>query len=130
LTRSTYDGCCRVAIAALRQAGRDFAIELLLAAHLGLRFGEVAAIQLGDLDWRAVELVIRGKDDRHERLPLPLPSDVGEALVASLRNGRPEREDPVLEDIRAVRAGEWCRPPRSMSMKRTRSVSMCSRTSR
>jgi integrase/recombinase XerD len=72
---------------------RDFAIVLLLS-RLGLRSGEVAAIQLGDLDWRAGELLIRGKDDRHERLPLP--SDVGEALVDYLRHGRPEREDRHL----------------------------------
>lgn len=72
---------------------RDFAIVLLLA-RLGLRSGEVAAIQLGDLDWRAGELLIRGKDDRHERLPLP--SDVGEALVDYLCDGRPRREDPHL----------------------------------
>ena len=72
---------------------RDFAI-LLLLARLGLRSGEVAAIQLGDLDWRVGELLIRGKDDRHERLPLP--HDVGEALVDYLRDGRPERVDPHL----------------------------------
>lgn len=73
---------------------RDFAI-LLLLARLGLRSGEVAAIQLGDVDWRAGEVVIRGKDDRHERLPLP--RDVGEALADYLREGhRPDRKDPHL----------------------------------
>jgi site-specific recombinase XerD len=72
---------------------RDFAI-LLLLARLGLRSGEVAAIQLGDVDWRAGEIVIRGKDDRHERLPLP--RDVGEALVDYLRDGRPDRKDRHL----------------------------------
>ncbi len=60
---------------------RDFAI-LTLLARLGLRAGEVARIELGDLDWRAGELTIRGKGDRHERLPLPV--DVGEALTAYL----------------------------------------------
>jgi integrase/recombinase XerD len=72
---------------------RDFAI-LLLLARMGLRSGEVAAIQLADVDWRAGEVVIRGKDDRHERLPLPV--DVGDALVDYLRHGRPRREDPHL----------------------------------
>jgi site-specific recombinase XerD len=70
---------------------RDFAI-LVLLARLGLRSGEVAAIQLSDVDWRAGDFVIRGKDDRHERLPLP--RDVGEALVDYLRHGRPDRADP------------------------------------
>jgi integrase/recombinase XerD len=72
---------------------RDFAI-LLVLTRLGVRSGEVAAIQLGDVDWRAGEIVIRGKDDRHERLPLPV--DVGDALVDYLRRGRPDREDPHL----------------------------------
>ena len=67
---------------------RDYAIVLLLA-RLGLRAGEVAAMQLEDLDWRGGELLVRGKGDRHERLPLPV--NVGEALVSYLRL-RPRRE--------------------------------------
>ena len=44
-----------------RPAGRrDFAI-LMLLARLGLRRGEVAALELDDVDWRAGEIVIRGK---------------------------------------------------------------------
>jgi integrase len=54
--------------------------------RLGLRSGEVAALELGDLDWRAGEVLVRGEGDRHERLPLP--SDVGDALVAYLRHPR------------------------------------------
>lgn len=65
---------------------RDHAIVLLLA-RLGLRAGEVAALGLDDLDWRAGEIVVRGKGARTERLPLPV--DVGEAVVAYLREGRP-----------------------------------------
>ena len=65
---------------------RDFAV-LMLMSRLGLRIGEVAALRLDDLDWRAGELVISGKGDRRERLPLPV--DVGEAIVDWLRHGRP-----------------------------------------
>jgi len=65
---------------------RDFAI-LTLLLRLGLRRGEVARLLLGDLDWRAGEIVIRGKGDRQERLPLP--ADVGEAVAGYLRRGRP-----------------------------------------
>ncbi len=61
---------------------RDYAI-LLLLARLGLRAGEVAAIELDDIDWRAGELLVRGKGGRYDRLPLP--TDVGEALVSYLR---------------------------------------------
>jgi integrase/recombinase XerD len=65
---------------------RDFAIVMLLW-RLGLRRGEVAALQLDDLDWRSGEIVVRGKGDRHERLPLP--ADVGDAVAGYLRHGRP-----------------------------------------
>jgi integrase len=64
---------------------RDFAI-LTLLSRLGLRAGEVAALRLDDIDWRAGELTVRGKGARTERLPLP--HDVGEALVPYLRGGR------------------------------------------
>ena len=64
---------------------RDYAI-LSLLARLGLRSGEVAALQLGDLDWRAGEILVRGKARRQDRLPLPV--EVGEAIVAYLEDGR------------------------------------------
>lgn len=65
---------------------RDYAI-LTVLARLGLRAGEVAAMQLGDIDWRAGEVVVRGKGHRDEKLPLP--SDVGEAISGYLVRGRP-----------------------------------------
>lgn len=61
---------------------RDYAI-LLLLVRLGLRAGEVAAMQLEDVDWRVGEVLIRGKRDRLDTLPLPV--DVGDALVSYLR---------------------------------------------
>jgi site-specific recombinase XerD len=64
---------------------RDFAI-LTLVARLGLRSIEVARLQLHDVDWRAGELVVRGKGRRRDRLPLP--DEVGAALVAYLSRGR------------------------------------------
>jgi site-specific recombinase XerD len=61
---------------------RDFAI-LLLLARLGLRAGEVAAITLEDIDWRAGLLLVHGKAGREDALPLP--TDVGESIVSYLR---------------------------------------------
>lgn len=60
---------------------RDYAV-LLLLARLGLRAGEVAALTLDDIDWKAGEIIVRGKGPRLDRLPLP--ADVGEAVVAYL----------------------------------------------
>jgi integrase/recombinase XerD len=65
---------------------RDLA-ALTLLIRLGLRAGEVAGLTLDDLDWHQGELVVKGKGSRQERLPLPI--DVGEALVAYLNGGRP-----------------------------------------
>jgi site-specific recombinase XerD len=64
---------------------RDFAI-MMLVARLGLRSVEVARLELRDVDWRAGELVVRGKARRQDRLPLP--ADVGEALAGYLAQGR------------------------------------------
>ena len=72
--RSTPVGC------------RDYAI-LILLARLGLRAGEVAGLRFEDVDWRASEIVIRGKRSRTDRLPLP--HDVGDALADYLCRARP-----------------------------------------
>jgi integrase/recombinase XerD len=65
---------------------RDFAV-LTLLARLGLRACEAAALELGDIDWRAGTVTVRGKGRRDEQLPLP--ADAGEALAGYLRDGRP-----------------------------------------
>lgn len=65
---------------------RNYAL-LLLLARLGLRAGEVVALELGDIDWRAGEVWIRGKGSYHDRMPLPV--DVGKALAVYLRRDRP-----------------------------------------
>lgn len=65
---------------------RDFAVIITLL-RLGLRRGEVAGLKLGDIDWRAGEVVVVGKGGRLDRLPLP--ADVGEAIAAYLTRGRP-----------------------------------------
>ena len=72
---------------------RDFAV-LMLLSRLGLRAGEVAGLQLSDIDWRHGGLVIRGKGNREDRLPLPV--DVGEAIVAWLQRGRPRCENQLV----------------------------------
>ena len=65
---------------------RDYAV-LIVLSRLGLRAGELARLRLGDIDWRSGDLLVRGKGGRSDRLPLPV--DVGEAIVAWLCRGRP-----------------------------------------
>ncbi len=66
---------------------RDFAL-LLVLVRLGLRSSEAASLRLDDFDWRAGEVLILGKGSREGRLPLSC--DVGDAVAAYLRRGRPE----------------------------------------
>lgn len=68
-----------------RHGARDYAM-LLLMARLGLRAPEVVAIQLDDINWRAGELLVRGKGKLHDRLPMT--GEIGEALSKYLRDER------------------------------------------
>jgi integrase/recombinase XerD len=65
---------------------RDYAM-LLILLRLGTRASEVAGLELDDFEWRAGELLVRGKRGREDRLPLPM--EVGEAVAAYLQRGRP-----------------------------------------
>jgi len=65
---------------------RDYAI-LLLLARLGLRSGEVTSLELDDIDWNAGHMSVRGKSG--QRSELPLPAEVGKAIAAYLKLGRP-----------------------------------------
>jgi len=80
--RALLGGCDR-----RRALGRrDYAVISLLL-RLGLRAREVAGLTLDDIDWRAGELLVRGKGGREDRLPLP--ADAGEAIASYLQRGRP-----------------------------------------
>lgn len=66
---------------------RDYAI-LLLLARLGLRGGEVAGLNLEEIDWENGFFSVPGKGGGSSQLPLP--ADVGKAVTAYLKNGRPK----------------------------------------
>ncbi|WP_439711409.1 tyrosine-type recombinase/integrase [Bradyrhizobium elkanii] len=81
--RRALDGCDRETV----MGRRDYAI-LLLLAKLGLRADEVATLTVDDIDWRASEILVRAKG--RQRARMPIPPDIGAAIVAYLRNGRPK----------------------------------------
>lgn len=72
---------------------RDYAI-LLLISRLGLRVGEVVNLRLEDIDWEGGEIRVCGKSERQARLPLP--EDVGKALVDYLLYGRMSHDSPFV----------------------------------
>ena len=65
---------------------RNYAI-LVLLARLGLRACEVVAMSLDDIDWEGAHLMVRGKGG--QRVQMPLSAEVGHAIAAYLRKGRP-----------------------------------------
>lgn len=78
---------------------RDHAVVLLIA-RLGLRAGDVSALRLGDIDWSGATIGVFGKGRREARLPLP--QDVGDAILAWLSDGRPDHSgDHVFLRVRA-----------------------------
>jgi integrase/recombinase XerD len=78
---------------------RDYAV-LLLLARLGLRAVEVSRLRLDDFDWWAGQISVDGKAHRRDRLPLP--RDVGEAIVAHLKHrGRRRGEPRVFVTVHA-----------------------------
>jgi len=68
---------------------RDHAMITTLL-RLGLRASELAGLCVDDIDWRAGELVVRGKRARQDRLPLP--ADVGQAIASYLMRARPQSD--------------------------------------
>jgi integrase len=60
----------------------------MMLAKLGLRADEVATLTLDDVDWRSGEMLVRAKG--RQRARMPIPPDVGAAVVAYLRDGRPK----------------------------------------
>jgi len=80
--QKVLDGCDRTT--ALGR--RDYAI-LMMLAKLGLRANEVATLALDDIDWRSGEMLVHAKG--RQRARMPMPPDVGAAVVAYLRDGRP-----------------------------------------
>jgi integrase/recombinase XerD len=72
---------------------RDRAVILLLA-RLGLRSSEVAHLRFTDIDWRSGTITISGKGRRRESLPLP--QEVGRAILLYVRQGRPVLRVPEV----------------------------------
>ena len=66
---------------------RGYAI-VRCALDLGLRAGEIACLMIGDIDWRAGTVTLRGTKSLRQDV-LPLPVETGEALVDYLQHERP-----------------------------------------
>lgn len=93
--KSVLDAC----VAEDARGLRDSAV-LLLLARLGLRAGEIAGLTFRDIDWVNGRIAVCGKARRLEWLPLP--QDVGDAILRYIQEGRPAlRNDRVFVRVRA-----------------------------
>lgn len=93
LPAATIESILQVCAGASAIRLRDRAV-LLLLARLGLRAGDARDLRLSDIDWEKASVRVTGKSRREVRLPLP--QDVGEAILAYLQHGRPRVKSPVL----------------------------------
>ena len=69
-----------------KKTGRRNYAMLMLVARLGLRPPEVTAIELDDIDWRGGKILIRGKWQLHDQMPMS--AEIGEAIVDYIKNER------------------------------------------
>jgi Site-specific recombinase XerD len=73
---------------------RDYAI-IFIGARLGFRIGDILNLTMNDIDWINKQIsIVQGKT--RETLTLPLPMDVGWAIIDYLKNGRPITEYPNI----------------------------------
>ncbi len=73
---------------------RDYAI-LLLASRLGLRVSDIRSLKPQDIDWEKHEVRITQLKSK-EPLVLPLPAEVGWAIIDYMKNARPASDAPEI----------------------------------
>ncbi|MEL7568453.1 MAG: site-specific integrase, partial [Dehalobacterium sp.] len=73
---------------------RDYAM-LLFVIRLGLRSKDVHTVRLGNFDWKNRQLRIT-QSKTGDEIVLPLPDDVGWAVIDYLREGRPKTDETIL----------------------------------
>ena len=81
-----------------KKTGRRNYAMLMLIARLGLRAPEVTAIELDDIDWRAGEILIRGKRQLHDRMPMS--PEVGEAIVDYIKHERRGQDRALFVSVK------------------------------
>lgn len=73
---------------------RDYAM-LLLAARLGLRSGDIRHLTFADLRWES-NVIDRVLEKTGKRVILPLPEEVGMAIIDYAKYGRPPTDGHVI----------------------------------
>ena len=93
---------------------------LLLLARLALRAGDVTHLRLRDIDWKNAKLHVCGKTKR--TVALPLPQDVGDALLEYLSRVRPKVPDEDRVFLTVTAPHRRFASPTAISMLVTRAL--------
>ncbi len=94
LNAEDADRLLNAAASARNMPKRAYAI-VRLALDLGLRSGEIAHLNLNDIDWQAGTLMLRGTKSLRQDV-LPLPEETGKALADYLQHERPAIRHPAV----------------------------------
>ena len=73
---------------------RDYAI-ILVAARLGLRITDIFGLRLDSIKWQSSHIQTT-QSKTGQPITLPLPEDVGWAIIDYLKNGRPQSDTPYI----------------------------------
>ncbi len=84
-----------VAAAAAHKMPKRAYVIVRLALDLGLRSGEIAHLNLSDVDWHAGTLMLRGTKSLRQDV-VPLPEETGKALADYLQHERPIIRHPAV----------------------------------
>jgi integrase/recombinase XerD len=76
------------------QVGRRDRAILLLLARMGLRAGDIFRLRPGDIDWKEASIRVAGKGRR--QASLPLTQEIGDAIIAYIKDGRPKTDSDAL----------------------------------
>lgn len=68
---------------------------MLLAARLGLRSSDIGALAFSNVDWHASEIRLKQTKTGTD-ITLPMPEDVGWAIIDYVKNARPKSDSPVI----------------------------------
>lgn len=90
---------------------RDYAM-ILLASRLGLRASDITRLQFASLDWDNSIIVLKQYKTKRE-ITLPLLSEIGDAIIDYIKNGRPDNDSrslflSLLQPYRPIKVSTLC----------------------
>jgi integrase len=90
---------------------RDYAM-ILLASRLGLRASDITRLQFASLNWDINVIILKQHKTKREII-LPLLSDIGDAIIDYIKNGRPDNDSKnlflsLIQPYRPIRVSTLC----------------------